>query len=363
LSGAAWLILPTFDEADNVEAVVTAAREVLAACTAADGFRILVVDDDSPDGTGRIADGLAERFAEVEVLHRPVREGLGPAYLAGFERALASGAGYVFEMDADFSHDPADLARLLRAVRDEGADLALGSRYAAGGGVTEWGLVRRAVSRGGSRYAGFVLRLGLRDLTGGFKCFRAEVLRAIGLESVRSKGYAFQVELTYRAVRSGFRVVEVPITFRDRRLGRSKMSWRIAGEAAWLVPRLRRHYTLYSASQSPEENQMAGTLKDVTDANFQVEVLESENPVLVDFWAPWCGPCRVVAPVLEEIASEREDLTIVKLNVDDNQVTAAQFEVLSIPTMILFKNGQAAKKIIGAYPKKKLEAELQPVLA
>jgi thioredoxin len=266
-------------------------------------------------------------------------------------------------MDADFSHDPADLARLLRAVRDEGADLALGSRYAAGGGVTEWGLVRRAVSRGGSRYAGFVLRLALRDLTGGFKCFRAEVLRAIGLESVRSKGYAFQVELTYRAVRSGFRVVEVPITFRDRRLGRSKMSWRIAGEAAWLVPRLRRHYTLYSASQSPEETQMAGTLKDVTDANFQVEVLESENPVLVDFWAPWCGPCRVVAPVLEEIASEREDLTIVKLNVDDNQVTAAQFEVLSIPTMILFKNGQAAKKIIGAYPKKKLEAELQPVLA
>jgi thioredoxin 1 len=223
--------------------------------------------------------------------------------------------------------------------------------------------VRRAVSRGGSRYAGLVLRLALRDLTGGFKCFRTDVLRAIGLESVRSRGYAFQVELTYRAVRSGFRVVEVPITFRDRRAGRSKMSWRIAGEAAWLVPRLRRHYTLYSANRTSEEKQMAGTLKDVTDANFQAEVLESENPVLVDFWAPWCGPCRVVAPVLEEIASERQDLTIVKLNVDDNQVTAAQFDVLSIPTMILFKNGQAAKKIIGAYPKKKLEAELEPVLA
>jgi dolichol-phosphate mannosyltransferase len=297
------------------------------------------------------------------VLHRSVREGLGPAYLAGFAHALREGAEYVFEMDADFSHDPAGLGRLLQAVRDGGADLALGSRYVDGGAVTDWGLVRRAVSRGGSRYASAVLRLPLRDLTGGFKCFRAGVLRTIGLESVRSKGYAFQVELTYRAVRSGFRVVEVPITFRDRRLGRSKMSWRIAGEAAWLVPRLRRHYTLYSGTQSPEEKQMAGTLKDVTDANFQAEVLESENPVLVDFWAPWCGPCRVVAPVLEEIAAEREDLTIVKLNVDDNQVTAAQFEVLSIPTMILFKNGQAAKKIIGAYPKKKLEAELEPALA
>jgi dolichol-phosphate mannosyltransferase len=363
LSGVAWLILPTFDEAENLEAIVAQAHGALAACTGAEGFRILVVDDDSPDGTGRIADALAERHAEVEVLHRPAREGLGPAYLAGFAHALERGAAYVFEMDADFSHDPADLARLLHAVRDDGADLALGSRYISGGGVTDWGLIRRAVSRGGSRYAGFVLRLALRDLTGGFKCFRADVLRAIDLPSVRSRGYAFQVELTYRAVRSGYRVVEVPITFRDRRLGRSKMSWRIAGEAAWLVPRLRSHYTLYSASQSPEEIQMAGNLKDVTDANFQAEVLESENPVLVDFWAPWCGPCRVVAPVLEEIASEREDLTIVKLNVDDNQVTAAQFDVLSIPTMILFKNGQAAKKIIGAYPKKKLEAEIEPILA
>jgi dolichol-phosphate mannosyltransferase len=363
LSGAAWLILPTYDEAENLEAIVTATHDVLAACTPDEGFRILIVDDDSPDGTGRIAESLAARLPGVEVLHRPVREGLGPAYLAGFERALTGGAAYVFEMDADFSHDPADLARLLRAVRDEGADVALGSRYVGGGGVTDWGLVRRAVSRGGSRYAALVLRLGLRDLTGGFKCFRAEVLRSIGLESVRSRGYAFQVELTYRAVRSGFRVVEVPITFRDRRLGRSKMSWRIAGEAAWLVPRLRRHYTLYSATQTAEENQMAGTLKDVTDANFQAEVLESENPVLVDFWAPWCGPCRVVAPVLEEIAQERPDLSIVKLNVDENQVTAAQFDVLSIPTMILFKNGQAAKKIIGAYPKKKLEAEIEPVLA
>ena len=253
MSGAAWLILPTYDEAENVETVVLAAREVLEDCCGPDSFRILVVDDDSPDGTGAIADRLAERFADVEVLHRAHREGLGPAYLAGFARALDGGAAYVFEMDADLSHDPADLARLLAAVRDDGADVALGSRYVSGGGVTDWGLVRRLISRGGSRYAAAVLRLQLHDLTGGYKCFRAEVLRAIDLGSVRSRGYAFQVELTYRAVRCGFAVVEVPITFRDRRLGRSKMSLRIAGEAMFLVPRLRRHYTLYSASQPRQE--------------------------------------------------------------------------------------------------------------
>jgi thioredoxin len=263
-------------------------------------------------------------------------------------------------MDADFSHDPADLARLLSAVRDGGADLALGSRYVRGGGVTDWGLIRRAVSRGGSLYAAAVLGLRLRDLTGGFKCFRASVLREIGLDTVRSKGYAFQVELTYRAVRSGYKVVEVPITFRDRRAGRSKMSWRIAGEAMLLVPRLRTHYTLYSERQPRQE---MSTLKDVTDANFQAEVLEAEGPVLVDFWAPWCGPCRVVAPVLEEIAKERPELTIVKLNVDDNQETAAKYQVLAIPTMILYKNGEAVHTIRGAYPKRRLEAELEPVLA
>ena len=360
MTGAAWLILPTYDEAENVEPVVAAARDVLAGCCGDGGFRILVVDDNSPDGTGALADRLAERFTEVEVLHRPRREGLGPAYLAGFAHALEHGAAYVFEMDADFSHDPADLARLLAAVRDGGADLALGSRYVTGGGVTDWGTVRRTVSLGGSLYAATVLGLRLRDLTGGFKCFRADVLREIGLDTVRSKGYAFQVELTYRAVRSGYTVVEVPITFRDRRAGRSKMSWRIAGEAMVLVPRLRTHYTLYSEQQSRQE---MSTLKDVTDANFQAEVLEAEGPVLVDFWAPWCGPCRVVAPVLEEIAGERQDLTIVKLNVDDNVETASKYSVLAIPTMILFKNGEVAHTIRGAYPKKRLEAELQPVLA
>jgi dolichol-phosphate mannosyltransferase len=232
----AWLILPTYDEAENIEAIVAAARAALGGA-APGGYRILVVDDGSPDGTGEIADRLAAEHPEVEVLHRSVREGLGPAYIAGFEHALAAGAAYVLEMDADFSHDPADLARLLAAAAD--ADLVLGSRYVAGGGVEEWGLVRRLVSRGGSSYARRVLGLGVRDLTGGFKCFRREVLEAIDLGTVRSRGYAFQVELTYRAVRAGFRVVELPIVFRDRRLGRSKMSWKIAGEAALLVPRLR----------------------------------------------------------------------------------------------------------------------------
>jgi dolichol-phosphate mannosyltransferase len=240
MTGPAWLILPTFNEAENVEAVVAAARRVLAAA-APEGFRVLIVDDDSPDGTGALADALAAAHpGEVEVLHRARREGLGPAYLAGFARALSAGAAYVFEMDADLSHDPADLARLLSPVRDGDADLALGSRYVPGGGVTDWGTVRRLVSRGGSWYARRALGLEVRDLTGGFKCFRADVLRAIDLPSVRSRGYAFQVELTYRALVRGLRVVEVPIVFRDRELGSSKMSWRITAEAAWLVPQLRR---------------------------------------------------------------------------------------------------------------------------
>ena len=237
MPGPAWLILPTFDEAENIEAIVAAALAALAG-RAPDGFRVLVVDDASPDGTGRLADRLAAEHPEVEVLHRTRREGLGPAYLAGFRHALAAGAGRVLEMDADFSHDPADLPRLLDAV-DAGADLALGSRYVAGGAVADWGLLRRALSRGGCAYAQLVLGLPIHDLTGGFKCFRREVLEAIDLDSVHSAGYAFQVELTYRALGRGFRVVEVPIVFRDRRLGRSKMSPAIAIEACWMLPRLR----------------------------------------------------------------------------------------------------------------------------
>ncbi|HWH95103.1 MAG TPA: polyprenol monophosphomannose synthase [Baekduia sp.] len=239
MSGPPWLILPTFDEAENIELLVEAALRVLRKASP-EGFRILVVDDDSPDGTGRIADRLAAEHDEVEVLHRAVREGLGPAYIAGFTHALTKGAGFVFEMDSDFSHDPEDLARLLAAVRDGGADLALGSRYVAGGAVRDWGLVRRLISRGGSVYAAAILGLRVRDLTGGFKCFRAEVLEAIDLPSVRAHGYAFQVELTNRTIRRGFTVVEIPITFRDRLRGSSKMSAKIALEAMVLVPRLRR---------------------------------------------------------------------------------------------------------------------------
>jgi dolichol-phosphate mannosyltransferase len=237
MSGEPWLILPTYNEAENIEAIVAAAGDVLARA-AADGFRVLIVDDGSPDGTGRIADELARGRDWLEVLHRSEKGGIGPAYLAGFRHAIDRGAGFLMEMDSDFSHDPADLARLLAAVR-AGADLALGSRYVPGGGVSDWGLVRRFISEGGSTYARLVLGLPVRDLTGGFKCFRREVLEAIHFEGVRSRGYAFQVELTYRAVRAGFKVVEVPIIFRDRRVGQSKMSWRIVAEAMVLVPRLR----------------------------------------------------------------------------------------------------------------------------
>jgi dolichol-phosphate mannosyltransferase len=246
MPGEPWLILPTYNEAENIAAIIAAAGGVLANATAdgrfAGAYRILVVDDGSPDGTGRIVDELAAHDASIEALHRTEKNGIGPAYLAGFRHALAHGAGYVMEMDSDFSHNPADLARLLDAVdRDspDSADLALGSRYVPGGGVRDWGLLRRFVSEGGSTYARWVLGLQVRDLTGGFKCFRREVLEAIHFDGVRSQGYAFQVELTYRAVRAGFRVVEVPIVFRDRQDGQSKMSWRIAAEAMWLVPLLR----------------------------------------------------------------------------------------------------------------------------
>ncbi len=230
--GTPWLVLPTYNEAENLEALVAAAREKLPASA-----RVLIVDDGSPDGTGRIADRLAAASPQVDVLHRPRKEGIGPAYLAGFRRALAGGADLVLEMDADFSHDPAYLPRLLEAARR--ADLVLGSRYVAGGGVSDWGPLRRAISRGGCAYARLVLGVDVHDLTGGFKCFRREVLEAIDFEAVRARGYAFQVEMTYRALREGFRVAEVPILFRDRRAGDSKMDRAIVLEAAVQVPRLR----------------------------------------------------------------------------------------------------------------------------
>jgi dolichol-phosphate mannosyltransferase len=200
--------------------------------------RVLVIDDNSPDGTGELADRLAAELDYVDVLHRERKEGLGPAYLAGFRRALAAGAELVLEMDCDFSHDPNDVPRLIAAVED-GADVALGSRYVPGGGVRNWGLLRRFISAGGSAYARILLGVKIRDLTGGFKCYRRRVLETIDLDSVDSKGYAFQIETTYRSLRAGFTVVEVPITFADREAGGSKMSKGIVAEAIWKVPALR----------------------------------------------------------------------------------------------------------------------------
>jgi len=231
-NAAVWLVIPTFNEAANVEAIVAAALEQLPPTR-----RLLVVDDSSPDGTGRIADRLAQGREDVAVLHRPAKRGLGPAYVAGFREALAGGAELIAHMDADFSHDPADLPRLLDAAVD--ADLVLGSRYVEGGGVADWGPGRRAISRWGSVYARTALGLGIRDLTGGFKVFRRRALEAIDLGSLASLGYAFQVETTFRTVRAGFRVVEVPITFRDRRVGESKMTGSVMLEAAWRVPAMR----------------------------------------------------------------------------------------------------------------------------
>jgi dolichol-phosphate mannosyltransferase len=221
--------LPTYNERENLELMVRALREL--------GLAVLVIDDSSPDGTGELADRLAAELDHVEVLHRERKEGLGPAYLAGFRRVLAGDAELIVQIDCDFSHDPADVPRLVEAARE--ADLVVGSRYVAGGSVRNWGLVRRLVSAGGSLYARVLLGVGIRDLTGGFKCFRREVLEAIDLDAVSSRGYAFQIETTYRALRAGFRVVEVPITFVDRERGGSKMSRGIVLEAIWKVPALR----------------------------------------------------------------------------------------------------------------------------
>jgi dolichol-phosphate mannosyltransferase len=228
-----WLVLPTYNEAENLEPVVSAARSALPT-----GSRILVVDDDSPDGTGRIADELASRSdGAVRVLHRQRKEGIGPAYVAGFRAALEGGADLVAQMDADFSHDPGDLPRMIAAAG--GADLVLGSRYVDGGGVADWGAVRRALSRGGNAYSRAALGVSVRDLTGGFKVFHRAVLEAIEFDSISSLGYAFQVETTFRAVRAGFRVVEVPIRFTERRAGHSKMSGSVIVEAALRVPAMR----------------------------------------------------------------------------------------------------------------------------
>ena len=228
----ACVCLPTYNERENLEPMLRALAGVLGP-----DDRVLVIDDNSPDGTGELADRLAAELGFVDVLHRPKKEGLGPAYLAGFRRALDAGAELVLEMDCDFSHDPNDVPRLLAAAGE--ADLVLGSRYVPSGGVENWGLLRRAISAGGSLYARILLDVPVRDLTGGFKCFRREVLVALPLGEIRSRGYAFQIELTYRALRKGFRVEEIPIRFVDRVVGGSKMSRAIVLEAIWKVPLLR----------------------------------------------------------------------------------------------------------------------------
>jgi dolichol-phosphate mannosyltransferase len=237
MSGPVWVVIPTYNEAATIDRIVRAAALELSR-VAPDQHRILIVDDNSPDGTGAIADSLATELGVVEVLHRQAKNGLGHAYKAGFARALGGGAELVVEMDADFSHDPRYLGELLCA--SETADLVLGSRYVPGGGVRDWGLLRRLISRGGGIYARTILRVDIKDLTGGFKCIHRRVLERIDLDSVRAEGYVFQIEVTYRALLAGFKVTEVPIVFTDRTAGSSKMSPRIAVEAMWMVPSLRR---------------------------------------------------------------------------------------------------------------------------
>jgi dolichol-phosphate mannosyltransferase len=229
----ATICLPTYNERENLERMVHALGEVLR-----EGDRVLVIDDGSPDGTGELADDLAAKLPYVGVLHRTTKEGLGPAYLAGFRRALDDDAELVLEMDCDFSHDPGDVPRLIAAA-ERGADLVLGSRYVPGGSIPNWGLARRAISRGGNPYAQVFLQSRIRDLTGGFKCFRRLVLETIPLDAIDSKGYAFQIETTYRVARAGFTVQEVPISFTDREQGVSKMNGAIVVEAVWKVPLLR----------------------------------------------------------------------------------------------------------------------------
>jgi dolichol-phosphate mannosyltransferase len=232
-----WVVVPTYNEAENI-ARITQAVLYSAEAAPVDTVDLLVVDDDSPDGTGEIVDDLRAHDERIHALHRAEKEGLGPAYIAGFGGALECGADYIVEMDADFSHNPADVPRLVDSAVN-GADLVLGSRYARGGSVVDWGAGRRVVSRAGCFYARRLLGLHVRDLTGGFKCFRKTTLTAIDYATVRAHGYAFQIEMTWRAARAGLYVAEVPIRFVDREAGQSKMSASIALEAAWRVPAMR----------------------------------------------------------------------------------------------------------------------------
>ena len=369
------VVLPTFNEAENLGPLSAA---VLAA--APEGTGILVVDDASPDGTGELADRLAAADRRIDVLHRSEKLGLGPAYVAGFAWALASGAERIVQMDADFSHDPADVPRLIAATMDgdSGADLALGSRYVAGGGVGDWGSGRQAISRWGSIYARTWLGLELHDLTGGFKCYRARGARG----DPPGDGQRARLRVPDRddlprgpgriprrrgpdhlQRPAGGGVEDEP---GDRRGGRmASADHAVAGRPLGLTPS--QYFILcskvYDSPRITHSGVKMANLPQVTDNNFQAEVLDAGEPVLVDFWAPWCGPCRVVHPILEEMSGERDDVKIVSVNIDENQETAGKYQVMSIPTMIVFKGGQPAKTIVGAMPKKRLEAEIEPALA
>ena len=311
----------------------------------------------------------------MHVLHRERKEGLGPAYLAGFRRALELGADLVFEMDCDFSHDPADVPRLAAAA-EERAISCSARATCAGGGTRNWGLVRRFISRGGSLYAQVLLQLGIRDLTGGFKCYRRAVLETIDLDAIDSRGYAFQIETTYRAIRAGFRVVEVPITFADREVGGSKMSKAIVLEAIWKVPALRlralRQPSLRAMSGAWHRTASTGrwtrvacrSMREITDETFEAEVLQADRPVVIDFWAPWCGPCKAVEPILADLAETHAGTRrFVKLNIDENPVVASRYGVLAIPTAILFEGGEARETVVGARSRSHYEEAWAPWLS
>ena len=227
MSERVLVIIPTYNEAKNLPQIVP------AILLQDPRIEILVVDDSSPDGTGRLADEMGAREPRIHCLHRAAKEGLGRAYIAGFRWALEHGFDFVFEMDADFSHDPSFLPRFLDAIRD--ADLVLGSRYKTGVNVINWPVSRLLLSLGANAYARWITGLPLTDSTGGFKCFRRLVLQAIDLDAVRSNGYAFQIEMSFRAWKKGFRITEVPIIFHDRVEGQSKMNKRIVREAIWMV--------------------------------------------------------------------------------------------------------------------------------
>ncbi len=329
----AIVCLPTYNERENLEAMLRALEPL--------GVRVLVIDDNSPDGTGEIADRLAAELDFVSVLHRERKEGLGPAYLAGFRRALDDGAELILEMDCDFSHDPKDVPRLIAAC-EAGADLALGSRYVPGGGTANWGIGRRIVSWGGSFYARLVLGVRIRDLTGGFKCYRRRVLETIDLDAIHSKGYAFQIEGTYRTLRKGFngRRGADPVRRPDR--------GRVEDEPLDL-PRGRRERAAASARGAERPAVRNGAtiprMRELEPATFDDAI--ARGAVVVDFWAPWCRPCLALEPVLEQIEAR---VPVARLNIDDYPEISARYEVLSIPTVMLFAGGEARGRVVGIRP-------------